>query len=140
MMTTSPTAPSVITTREVEVSGHRLHLNEAGDPSSPAVLWLHGSGPGVTALTNWQALLAGLAPRFHNLGLDLLGFADSAHPDPAPAGMVAYTALLRRAHAGRSRRVGVDEFLGACCVGDGGSAPPASPCGGRRQTTSSCIG
>ena len=92
-MTTSPTALSVITTREVEVSGHRLHLNEAGDPSSPAVLWLHGSGPGVTALTNWQALLSGLAPRFHNLAPDLLGFADSAHPDPAPAGMVAYTAL-----------------------------------------------
>jgi len=53
---------------------------------------------------------------------------------------LGYVALLRRAHAGRSRRVGVDEFLGACCVGDGGSAPPASPCGGRRQTTSSCIG
>ena len=90
---TSPTAPSVITTRDVEVSGHRLHLNETGDPSAQAVLWLHGSGPGVTALTNWQALLSGLAPRFHNLAPDVLGYADSSHPDPAPAGMVAYTAL-----------------------------------------------
>jgi len=90
---TSPTAPSVITTRDVEVSGHRLHLNETGDPSAQPVLWLHGSGPGVTALTNWQALLSGLAPRFHNLAPDVLGYADSSHPDPAPAGMVAYTAL-----------------------------------------------
>ncbi len=90
---TSPTAPSVITTRDVEVFGHRLHLNETGDPSAQAVLWLHGSGPGVTALTNWQALLSGLAPRFHNLAPDVLGYADSSHPDPAPAGMVAYTAL-----------------------------------------------
>ena len=57
----------VITTRDVEVAGHRLHLNETGDPSAPAVLWLHGSGPGVTALTNWQALITRLAPRFHNL-------------------------------------------------------------------------
>ena len=92
-MTTSQTAPLLISTRDIDVLGHRLHLNQTGDPSAPAVLWLHGSGPGVTALTNWQALITGLAPRFHNLAPDLLGFADSSHPDPAPAGMVAYTAL-----------------------------------------------
>ncbi|MGE3288084.1 MAG: alpha/beta fold hydrolase [Pseudonocardia sp.] len=94
-MTTS-TAPSPITARDVEVAGHRLHLNETGDPSAPAILWLHGSGPGVTALTNWQALITRLAPRFHNLAPDVLGFGESAHPDPAPAGMAAYTAVRAR--------------------------------------------
>jgi 2-hydroxymuconate-semialdehyde hydrolase len=93
MVTTSQTAPSLISTRDVDVAGYRLHLNETGDPSAPAVLWLHGSGPGVTALTNWQALITRLAPRFHNLAPDILGFADSSHPDPAPAGMGAYMAL-----------------------------------------------
>ena len=55
-------ASSAISTRDIEVLGYRLHLNQTGHPSAPAVLWLHGSGPGVTALTNWQALLTGLAP------------------------------------------------------------------------------
>ncbi len=35
-----------------------------GDPRSRPVLWLHGSGPGVTALTNWQDALEQLSGDF----------------------------------------------------------------------------
>jgi 2-hydroxymuconate-semialdehyde hydrolase len=50
----------------------------------------------VTALTNWGPLISQLAPTFHNLAPDVLGFGDSSHPDPAPAGMAGYTALRAR--------------------------------------------
>lgn len=90
-MTAATTA--VVRTRDVQVGGHRLHLNETGDPAAPTVLWLHGSGPGATSLTNWEPLITGLAGSFHHLAPDILGFGDSSHPESPPVGMRAWTAL-----------------------------------------------
>jgi pimeloyl-ACP methyl ester carboxylesterase len=50
--------------------------------SGPAVLLLHGSGPGTTAAA-WTALASALAPRFHVVAPDLPGFGE------APAAPVA---------------------------------------------------
>src|SRR5829696_7943056 len=46
----------------------------------PAVLLLHGSGPGTTAAA-WGPLIEALAPRFEILAPDLPGFGDAP---PAP--------------------------------------------------------
>jgi 2-hydroxymuconate-semialdehyde hydrolase len=81
-----------ITTRAVEVGDHRFHFNECGDPNGPAVLWLHGSGPGVTALSNWSGVVGALG-HLRNLAPDMIGFGDSSHPVDPPQGMVAWTDL-----------------------------------------------
>lgn len=69
--------------------GYRTRLYESGFPGQPAVLLLHGSGPGVSGRSNWQQVITALGDRFHCLAPDIIGFGDSTHPDPAPQGFLA---------------------------------------------------
>ncbi|MCZ4518862.1 alpha/beta hydrolase [Rhodococcus ruber] len=85
------TTAKTVTTRNVTVGDHRLLLNEAGDPSRPAVLFLHGSGPGATGMSNWSAVLGDLSDDYYCLAPDVLGFGDSTHPNPPPQGLAAFT-------------------------------------------------
>lgn len=75
---------SLINSRLVTVESYQFFVNESGIDQSPKVLFLHGSGPGVTALSNWEKVMADLSGTFHCIAPDILGFADSSHPDPAP--------------------------------------------------------
>jgi 2-hydroxymuconate-semialdehyde hydrolase len=84
---------SRITTSDVNVGAFRFHLSRSGDPKNEPVLWLHGSGPGATALSNWEGIIEQLAGDFYNLAPDIVGFGDSTHPDPPPQGLVAFTKL-----------------------------------------------
>ncbi|WP_329410560.1 alpha/beta fold hydrolase [Nocardia vinacea] len=68
-----------------------IHLNESGDPQAPAVLFLHGSGPGATGASNWEAVLSDLGDRYHCLAPDVLGFGNSSHPNPPPDGLGPFT-------------------------------------------------
>ncbi|MGV1087584.1 MAG: alpha/beta fold hydrolase, partial [Mycobacterium sp.] len=47
-----------------------------GDP----VVFIHGSGPGVTAYANWRLSLPLLADRFHCYALDMAGFGFTERP------------------------------------------------------------
>jgi pimeloyl-ACP methyl ester carboxylesterase len=49
----------------------------AGDP----VVMLHGSGPGVSAMANWQYNIGALSQRFHVLAPDIVGFGATERPD-----------------------------------------------------------
>ena len=69
--------------------GQHLRVLESGEPGMPALLFLHGSGPGVTARANWENVISGLGDRFHCIAPDLLGFGDSSHPNPQPQGFKA---------------------------------------------------
>lgn len=86
----------IITFRDVMSGGHALRVYESGDANAAPVLWLHGSGPGVDALANWQGLLNDLAGDFHNVAPDILGFGESACPDPWPRGVSASVELRAR--------------------------------------------
>jgi len=100
---------SAITTRDVAVGDVSFHLSTSGDPSSRPVLWLHGSGPGVTALTNWQGALEELSGDFYNIAPDVVGFGDSTHPDPPPQGIGAFTALRVQTLVALLDQLGVDQ-------------------------------
>ena len=96
----SPASPATVVTADHPVTGPdgtqcSFQLTTSGDPGAPAVLFLHGSGPGVTALTNWQDVLADpvLAGGFHNIAPDIIGYGDSTHPDPPPQGLKEFTDL-----------------------------------------------
>ncbi len=77
-----------ITARDVQVGAWHLRTLEAGDPADPTILWLHGSGPGVSARSNWEELLETM-PGYHHVAPDVLGFADSSHPEDLPRGVGA---------------------------------------------------
>lgn len=67
-------------------NGHRMHYHEAG--AGPAVMFLHGSGPGASGFSNFKGNFPVLAERgFRALVPDSLGFGHSDKPED-----VTYTA------------------------------------------------
>ncbi|MFN3337773.1 MAG: alpha/beta fold hydrolase, partial [Thermomicrobium sp.] len=64
-----------MTVSEFVVQAGRLptHLYRAGQ--GHPVLFLHGSGPGVTAWANWRFAVPALADQFDCIAPDLWGFA-----------------------------------------------------------------
>ena len=62
----------------IDAGGDRTHYHEAG--SGETIVFIHGSGPGVTRWANWRNALPVFADRFHVLAPDLLGFGFSARP------------------------------------------------------------
>ncbi|MFC5753670.1 alpha/beta fold hydrolase [Actinomadura rugatobispora] len=85
--------PAAITTSDVRAGDRTLRVSTAGDPSATPLLFLHGSGPGVTGLSNWERLIGDLGDRYYCVAPDTLGFGDSDHPNPPPRGMAAFTEL-----------------------------------------------
>lgn len=67
-------APRTIDARGIETS-----YLEAG--AGQPVIMLHGSGPGVSALANWQHNIPTLAKRLRVLAPDIVGFGATARPD-----------------------------------------------------------
>jgi pimeloyl-ACP methyl ester carboxylesterase len=63
----------------IDAGGIETSYLEAG--SGEAVLMLHGSGPGVSALANWQHNIPTLAQRFHVLAPDIVGFGTTERPE-----------------------------------------------------------
>lgn len=78
---TADLAPLTMPTGRYETSYHRT-----GAGREPAALFLHGSGPGVTAMANWRFALPELADRYDCLAPDLQGFGASEHPLEPPQG------------------------------------------------------
>jgi 2-hydroxymuconate-semialdehyde hydrolase len=65
----------------------RVHVLGSGT----AVLLLHGSGPGTTALGAWRPLCEALASRFALIALDQAGFGGTPMPPGRPAGRALWT-------------------------------------------------
>jgi 2-hydroxymuconate-semialdehyde hydrolase len=85
-----------ITTSDITLGDYTLSVNQTGTPGSEAILWLHGSGPGATAMSNWEAAIETFGEHYHCIAPDMLGFGDSTHPDDPPQGMVAFGDLRVR--------------------------------------------
>ncbi|CAG0936204.1 2-hydroxymuconate-semialdehyde hydrolase [Thermoflexales bacterium] len=71
----------------VQTGSFTTHCEHSGDDHAETILFLHGSGPGVTAWSNWQFALPALADRFHCLAPDLVGFGATEYPQNPPMGM-----------------------------------------------------
>jgi len=80
----------------MKLGSYDVMVHRAGNASSPALVFLHGGGPGATGWSNWQFALPALAPRYFCLAPDFIGFGDSAHPDPAPRDMRTWTRIRIR--------------------------------------------
>jgi len=100
---------SRITTSTITVGDLAFQLSTSGTPTRRPVLWLHGSGPGVTALTNWDSALEELADDYFNIAPDIIGFGDSTHPDPPPRGIAAFTELRVQSLIALLDQLGIQE-------------------------------
>jgi 2-hydroxymuconate-semialdehyde hydrolase len=76
-----------VTNAEIKTGSFNTYYNRSGENQSGTVLFLHGSGPGVTAWSNWQFALPFLDDKFHALAPDLVGFGATEHPKHPPTSM-----------------------------------------------------
>lgn len=67
-----------------------VHDLGASAPGQPPVLFIHGSGPGVSAWANWRLVLPKLAGERRVIAPDMLGFGYTERPNP-PDRAGAYT-------------------------------------------------
>src|SRR5699024_882548 len=68
----------------IRTQNFETYLNRSGKENMETILFLHGSGPGVTAIANWKYQLEACGDRFNCLVPDLLGFGNSGHPNTLP--------------------------------------------------------
>lgn len=66
--------------KAIVAQGIRTNYIEAGDAGAPALVLIHGSGPGVTAFANWNGVIPALAEHFHVLAPDMVGFGYTEVP------------------------------------------------------------
>ncbi len=76
----------------------------AGD--GPPVLLIHGSGPGVSAYSNWRLTIPALAERFTVYAPDIVGFGFTDRPEGFAYGMESWRAHL----LGFVDALGLDRF------------------------------
>lgn len=65
------------TSRMVRTPSATLHINEAGAPDAPALILLHGSGPGATGWSNFSKNIPVLAEHYHVIAADMPGWGES---------------------------------------------------------------
>ena len=61
-----------------------IQVNYYRDGKGPAILMLHGSGPGASSLGNWRPVLPGLTKSFEVYAMDLVGFGQSDRKPTTP--------------------------------------------------------
>ena len=69
------------------------HAMVSGDPKAPALILLHGAGPGASASSNWRYCIGDLAEDFYVVAPDMVGFGQSECPDPLPAHALTWMGL-----------------------------------------------
>ncbi|MBV1894216.1 MAG: alpha/beta fold hydrolase [Ilumatobacteraceae bacterium] len=72
-------SPEVNTSKFVKANDITLHYNEIGDPAGEPVVWIHGGGPGATALSNFSRNMAGMS-KYRNLLFDMPQYGQSDKP------------------------------------------------------------
>ncbi|WP_461610837.1 alpha/beta fold hydrolase [Cytobacillus kochii] len=71
-------------TRKIQTGDYETFIYEGGEKPAETIIFLHGSGPGVSAKTNWQYVLPHFSERFHVVAPDIIGFGDTDHPEEYP--------------------------------------------------------
>jgi pimeloyl-ACP methyl ester carboxylesterase len=76
--TSAPRATDFTQGDYIDVRGTATHFHDIGEGDS--ILFLHGSGPGVSAYANWQHALPAIGSRARAVALDLVGFGHTERP------------------------------------------------------------
>ncbi|WP_432932966.1 alpha/beta fold hydrolase [Microbispora sp. CA-135349] len=92
------------TLRTVTVDGSPVHVMESG--TGPAVLMLHGSGPGTTGSGAWAATAQALGTSWHLVAPDQAGFGRT----PIPAGSRGGLRLWTEQAAGLMDALGAERY------------------------------
>ncbi|MEH7744854.1 alpha/beta hydrolase, partial [Neobacillus drentensis] len=75
---------TALETKKVPTGNYQSFIHEGGKNSSETIIFLHGSGPGVSAKSNWQHILPHFNENFHVVAPDIFGFGNTDHPESYP--------------------------------------------------------
>jgi len=113
----APARQALSTSTAVEVQGRRIHFTEAGH--GPALLLLHGGGPGASGMSNYSRNVFPLAERFRVIVPDLPGYGASSKginpEDPFGDLAVSMFGLLDALQIERAHVTG-NSLGGACAL------------------------
>ncbi|MEK8106347.1 alpha/beta hydrolase [Micromonospora sp. M12] len=114
--------------RTVTVDGSPVHVLESG--TGPAVLMLHGSGPGTTGSGAWATTAEALGASWHLVAPDQAGFGRT----PVPAGSRGGLRLWTEQAAGLMDALGIEHYAvvghsmgGAVALALAAARPSRSP-------------
>ncbi|MGG1663492.1 alpha/beta fold hydrolase [Brevibacillus sp. NRS-1366] len=80
-------------TQVVDTGNHQTFFCEGGESNPETIIFLHGSGPGATAQSNWREILPEMMKSFHVIAPDLYGFGQTRHPEVLPKSFWEWTRL-----------------------------------------------
>lgn len=85
------------TTRRVS-GGYDIVIAQAGDPSAPAVVFIHGSGPGASGASNFRTNIDAFVDAGYRVILpDLIGYGGSSKPEGIDYTLQLFTDTLYEA-------------------------------------------
>ena len=96
-------------TSSVKTGKHKTFVNRMGEGNKEAILFVHGSGPGASAWSNWQFAMPALSERYDCIAPDLMGFAKSEHPNPPPQGVPAWMDIWVEQHIALLDELGIEK-------------------------------
>ncbi len=85
------------------------HVMIAGDPEKPALILMHGAGPGAHAASNWRHCFPELAKDFFVVAPDMIGFGQSDIPDPLPAHSMTWMGMRVEQVLGLMDHLGIEK-------------------------------
>jgi 2-hydroxy-6-oxonona-2,4-dienedioate hydrolase len=80
------------TSRFLEARGVKIHYHDAG--TGPAILYLHGSGPGATGWSNFGPNIGTVSKQFRTLAMDFPGWGKSALEIPGDGKLTTAVKVL----------------------------------------------
>jgi pimeloyl-ACP methyl ester carboxylesterase len=115
----------------LEAGGFKTNYLDSGD--GPAVVLVHGSGPGVTGYANWRLNMPVLAERYRVIAPDMAGFGYSARPTASFA-----TSTYGRTRSSASSTRWAFRVRRLSAIASVERSPSASPRGTPGASTSWC--
>ncbi|MBT2654420.1 alpha/beta fold hydrolase [Bacillus sp. ISL-18] len=73
-----------VETKKIQTGNYQTYIHEGGEKPSETIIFLHGSGPGASANTNWKHILPNFKEKFHVVAPDIFGFGQTDHPNEYP--------------------------------------------------------
>lgn len=98
-----------ITEQRIQSGALASHVLTAGDPKAPALILLHGSGPGASAASNWLRCMPDLAKDFYVVAPDMIGFGQSEYPKTLPAHSMTWMGMRVEQVLGMMDTMGIEK-------------------------------
>src|SRR5690242_7222672 len=73
-----------VNTRKIQTGNYQTYIHEGGEKPAETIIFLHGSGPGASANTNWKQILPHFKEKFYVIAPDIFGFGQTDHPEEYP--------------------------------------------------------